>query len=195
VIFSDESKFNVSNSDGRVRVYRNKGERFLDKCVQKRNKWGGGGVHVWAGITRFNKTELVVLERNVSGRSYVEDVLQPVLLPFVRRLFPQRRCIFQQDNAPAHTSRRATEFLRQNNIDVLDWPSLSPDMSPIEHVWDELSRRIRLRHPQPRNVNELRQALLDEWTNIPLERISTIVLSMRRRCRACMDAEGSYTRY
>ena len=70
---------------------------------------------------------------------------------------------------------------------MLDWPSLSPHMSPIEHAWDELARRISARHQLPRNVNELTNALVNEWNNIP-QQVANLVLSTRRRCPACIAA-------
>ena len=58
VLFTNESKFNVQNCNGPTRGYRQRGQRFSENCVQKRNCGGGGSVHVWAGITQFNKTLL-----------------------------------------------------------------------------------------------------------------------------------------
>ena len=54
--------------------------------------------------------------------------------------------MYQHDNAPAHTAPLTVNFLAANRVQVLDWPPLSPDMSPIEHLWDELGRRVRARH-------------------------------------------------
>ena len=76
---------------------------------------------------------------------------------------------------------------------MLDWPPLSPEMSPNEHLWDELDRRVRARRQPLRNVNELTNALINEWNNIPQQVIANLVLSMRRRCTACIAANGSYT--
>ena len=91
--------------------------------------------------------------------------------------------------------RLTVNFLAANRVQVLDWPPLSPDMSPIEHLWDELDRRVRARRQPLRNVNELTNALINEWNNIPQQVIANLVLSMRRRCTACIAANGSYTRY
>ena len=71
-------------------------------------------------------------------------------------------------------ARICNQFLAQNNINVLPWPALSPDLSPIEHLWDELDKRVR-RHPQqPESVDQLRTALLEEWNNIPQARIQRL---------------------
>ena len=152
VLFSEESKFNVSRADGRHRVYRRNGERYTDQCVMPRDRWGGGGsVHVWGGISKFHKTRLVVFDRNINANTYILNVLQPVVVPFMRQHF-RGRGQFQQDNAPAHNVRLTTNFLQRNNINVMNWPAKSPDMSPIENLWDELGRRVYQRRPPPATV-------------------------------------------
>ena len=73
--------------------------------------------------------------------------------------------------------------------------SKSPALNPIEHLWDNLDRRVRRRLNPPNNVNVLRAALLEEWNNIPQGDINKLVLSMRRRCQAVSIAHGGHTRY
>lgn len=75
--------------------------------------------------------------------------------------------MLQQDNALPHTARATTQFLTANNVNVMEWPSMSPDLSPIEHIWDELDRRVRARLNQPANLAQLQAALLQEWNNPP----------------------------
>ena len=98
------------------------------------------------------------------------------------------------DYARPHITRLCTKYLQTNNIDVLDWLSLSPDLSPIEHLWDELGHRVYLRDPPPINVNELRNTLLQEWQRIPQGTIRTLIRSMRR-CNEVVQARGGHTRY
>ena len=195
MLFTDESKFNVDNSDGRARVYRERSQRFAEDNILKCYRGGGGSVHVWGGITQFNKTVIVILNGNVNARRYIDNVLRPVAVPFMRQNNRRGNFIYQHDNAPAHRARLTANFLAANTVQVLDWPPYSPDMSPIEHVWDELTRRIHARPQVPRNVNQLRNALIHEWNNMPQQFVANLVLSMRRRCTACIAANGSYTRY
>lgn len=193
VLFSDESRFCLFKSDGRVRVYRRRGERTAACCIQEVVPYGGGSVMVWGGILGEEKTPLVIVNGNLTAQRYVDDILHPVVCPFLRQ--QAQGVIFQQDNARPHTARVTQNFLANNNIDVLPWPACSPDMSPIEHLWDALDRRIRQRRPPPANRQQLAQALQDEWQRIPRNDVRRLILSMRRRVNACIVARGGHTRY
>lgn len=85
VLVTDESKLNVQNCDGCTSVYCQRGQRFSENCFQKHNH-GGGSVQVWAGITQFNKTDLVILNGNVNARRYIDNVLRPVALRFYDKI-------------------------------------------------------------------------------------------------------------
>ena len=103
---------------------------------------------VWGDISVRSRTELLVLNGTLTGQRYINEVLQPVVLPFVQ----QHHVVLQDDNARPHRARIVQQFLQQNNVDHLDWPTRSPDLSPIEHVWDILGQRVRQRvHDQERS--------------------------------------------
>ena len=149
-------------SDGRIKVYRRRNERYADCCVLRRDRFGGGGsVMVWAGTNYGYRTQLVVIDGNLNAQKYRDRVLAPHIV-----LLLQNHgviSVFQQDNARPHVARDNIQFLRNNNIDFIDdWPSKSPDLNPIEHLWDNLDTRVRQRQNLPGNVNELRDALLVE---------------------------------
>ena len=103
--------------------------------------------------------------------------------------------IFQQDNDPKHTSRIASEFLAKKKIKKLPWPPSSPDMSIIEHVWDQIDRRVRARDHLPTNKDQLWEALQEEWMNFPMENLRTLYESMPRRIEALIKAKGQATKY
>lgn len=191
VLFTDESRYLLYRSDRRQRVYRRPGERFEDSCVVERDRYGGGGVMVWAGICHGHKTPLIFIDGNLNAVRYRDNVLAPVVLPFVER----HNVVFQQDNARPHVARISMDFLATNNVNVLPWPAYSPDLSPIEHLWDVLDRKVRTRDPPPRTLPELRQALAAEWNNIPLATVNRLINSMHRRIRAAIAARGGHTRY
>jgi len=185
----------LSRADGRQRVWRRQGKRYAEACVLQYNPWGGGSIHVWGGITCNNKTRLVVFDRNVNAQVYVNQVLADVVVPFMQNNFPHGDGTLQQDGARPHPARVTQQFLAQHNINVLEWAAMSPDMSPIEHLWDELKRHVYARAKPPTNVNQLREAVIEEWENIPQQLISNLVRSIRRRCISLINANGGFTQY
>ena len=193
VMFSDESRFSLQRSDRRQRVYRRLGERYSNACVREvdRNGGRGGSVMVWGGISHGVKTPLVVIQGNITAVRYRDQVLMPHVLPLVNA----HNLTFQHDNARPHVARVCRDFLNQNNVQVLDWFPYSPDLNPIEHLWDALDRRVRKRVNVPNNVAQLQLALIQEWNNIPQRTIDNLVGSMVGRVRAATAARGGHTRY
>jgi len=182
ILFTDESRFVLSRDDGSVRLYRRRNERYADCCVQQRDWFGGGGsVMVWGSIAYGYRTLLVIIDGKLNAQTYMEDILGPHVVPLLQT--HNVITMLQQDNATSHVA--GVNLEKNHNIDFIDdWPSKSPDLNPIEHLWDNLDRRVRRRPNPPNNVNKLRAALLEEWNNIPQADINKLVLSMRRRCQA-----------
>lgn len=194
VVFTDESRFSLFRSDGRVRVWRETGQAFLPECVQARESHAVS-VHVWAGITLNGKTELVILEQNVNGQTYGQ-LLEQHFVPFANATFGGlQNCILQDDNAPPHRAAAVQERKDQLGIRTLRWPSRSPDMNPIEHAWDLMKRSIQRSENPPQNAAELRQAVSAAWQRLPQQIINRLVLSMPRRVTSLLHAQGAYTRY
>ena len=99
------------------------------------------------------------------------------------------------DNARPHRARVVADVMQHEAITTIPWPACSPDLNPIEHLWDILGRRIRRREPPVQNVVELEAALHQEWQQIPQHTIQRLILGIPRRVRAVINAHGSYTRY
>ncbi|GFX63349.1 DDE_3 domain-containing protein [Trichonephila clavipes] len=88
----------------------------------------------------------------LTDQRYVDDILRPHVGPFLNGL---PGAIFQQDNARLHTARVTQDFLR--HFQTLLWPARSPDLSPVEHVWDQLERQM----PSCHSVHDLELAVQD----------------------------------
>ena len=73
----------LSKPDGRECVWRRRGERYAECCVRQYNHWGGASVMVWAGISFNHKSPLVVINGNITVRRHIDDVLDPVMVPFL----------------------------------------------------------------------------------------------------------------
>ncbi|GFV62508.1 DDE_3 domain-containing protein [Trichonephila clavipes] len=97
------------------------------------------------------------------GQSYVDDILRRHVGPFLNDL---PGAIFQQDNAPPDTARVAQYFLR--HFQTLPWLARSPDLSPVDHVWDQLKRQM----PSCHSAQDLELAVQDLWAHLPQDIIS-----------------------
>jgi len=193
VVFSDESRFTLRFADGRMRVWRRRRERYAQCCVQEVDRFGGGSVMVWGAFCGIARSRLLIIQGNLTAAGYRDQVLAPELIPFMAAHGPHLQ--FQHDNARPHTAILTRNFLQNAGINVLDWPSRSPDLNPIEHIWDALGRRLRTLRHQPQNLQALGAALQEQWRRLPNNVFTRIRQSMRRRCLAVVNAQGGHTRY
>ncbi len=150
-----------------------------------------GQAYVMEQRCNEQRTQVHFIDGIFNAPRYRDEILRPIVVPFIH----DHRLMLQHDNARPHVARICTQFLEAEKIPVLAWPAYSPDMSPIEHVWDTLDRRIRQRIPVPANIQQLHTAIEEEWTNIPQATINNLINSMQRRCVALREANGGHTRY
>ena len=146
----------------------------------------------YGGSISFNsRTQLIIVNGDLTGQRYRDEILAPVVVPYFN--VNRNVTIFQQYNARCHTACVSVDYLQQQNIDLLPWPARSPDLSPIEHLWYALDRRVR--QCQPQTLCDMRNFLVEEWNRIPQQQMRALTNSMRRRCLAVRDANGGYTNY
>jgi hypothetical protein len=143
-------------------VYRRQNERFAANCIQEADRFGGGSVMMWGGISDTRRTELVHVSRTLMAQRCCDEIKHRVV-PTMQNSDQ----LFQHDNTRPHTARVTTAYLHNNNIPILPWPFKSLDLNPIEHLWDELDSRVRERQPAPQSLQQLLVALPAEWANIP----------------------------
>ncbi|UYV76224.1 hypothetical protein LAZ67_13003088 [Cordylochernes scorpioides] len=151
VVFSDESRFCLSSDSRRVRVWRRRGERSNPAAIVERLTVRQRGIMVWGAIAYDSRSPLLRIQGTMTAQRYVDDVLRPVTLPYLQGV---PNALYQQDNARPHTARISQQALQ--DVQMLPWPPYSPDLSPIEHVWDIIGRRLHA-FPQPRSEDELWQ--------------------------------------
>ena len=148
VLFTDESRFQLYRSDGRLRVWHRVSERFADINVVNRVPHGGGGVMVWAGISYGQQTQLHFIDGNLNAQRYCHEILRPIVVPFIHL----HHLMFQHDNGQPHVPRICTQFLEAEHVPVFPWTLYSPDVSPLEHVWDALDRCVPHHVPVSTNI-------------------------------------------
>ncbi|UYV68209.1 HMX3 [Cordylochernes scorpioides] len=178
VVFSDESRFCLSSDSRRVRVWRRRGERSNPAAFVERPTVRQRGIMVWGAIAYDSRSPLLRIQGIMTAQRYVDDVLRPVTLPYLQGV---PNALYQQDNARPHTARISQQALQ--DVQMLPWPPYSPDLSPIEHVWDIIGRRLHAL-PQPRSEDELWQMVEREWRAIPQDAIRTLIDSLPRRVAA-----------
>ncbi|ORD99769.1 TCB2 [Hepatospora eriocheir] len=93
--------------------------------------------------------------------SYYTKILNRNLFKSVDELSISGNYIFQQDNDPKYKAALTNEFFDKNNIELLNWPSQSLDMNPIENLWHYL--KIQVHKRKPKNLKELEEFVVDEW--------------------------------
>ena len=193
VVWSDESKFMLFRSDGREWCWVRKGTRPCLRPTKPTVKFGGGHVMVWGCFSAKGVGNLTMVS-GVMDAEYYKDILEDNLLESIDELHGENPCVFQQDNDRKHTSRTVQAWLEENNIPTMTWPSQSPDRNPIEHLWDELERRIHKRTP-PNTKEELWEIIQQEWLQIPSSVTQNLVNSMPKRVREVLEAGGWNTTY
>ncbi|UYV83619.1 hypothetical protein LAZ67_23001680, partial [Cordylochernes scorpioides] len=184
VVFSDESRFCLSSDSRRVRVWRRRGERSNLAAIVERPTVRQRGIMVWGAIAYDSRSPLLRIQGTMTAQRYVDDVLLPVTLPYLQGV---PNALYQQDNARPHTARISQQALQ--DVQMLPWPPYSPDLSPIEHVWDIIGRRLHAL-PQPRSEDELWQMVERKWRAIPQDAIRTLIDSLPRRVAACIAVRG-----
>lgn len=192
VIFADESKFNIFGSDGRVMVWRKPGTELNPKHLRATVKHGGGSVMVWGCMSAAGTGNLVFIDGIMTKFVYL-NILRRNLRSSARKLGIIDTFSYYQDNDPKHKSNLVQSWLLGNCPNLMETPAQSPDCNPIEHLWEELDRRIRKR--QISNEEDLKKALQEEWQNIPSETTKKLVESMPKRLEAVINNKGYPTKY
>ena len=99
----------------------------------------------------------------------------------------------QMDNDPKHTSKVVAKWLKDNKVKILEWPSQSPDLNPIENLWAELKKRVRARRPT--NLTQLHQLCQEEWAKIHPTYCGKLVEGYPKRLTKVKQFKGNATKY
>jgi transposase len=150
---------------------------------------------VWGCISHDCKLDLVTIQGNLTGDQYIRDVIQPVVVPHFDNHSLATKPLYMYDNTRPHRSKAVTTYLQREAMTYVPWLAMSPDLNPIEHIWDMLGRRILAREPPVQNIRQLEAALHREWQQLSQQDIRRLTGGMRRRVEAVIQARGGYTRY
>lgn len=193
MLFSDEAHFEVQGQRSRF-VRRSVGEpirsQHVEQCIKHPDKQMFWGCFSYSSIG-----PLAAVNGMMCSNQYI-NVLRQQALPELRKRFPHKNGIFQQDLAPCHTSKKVRQFFDSKKITVLQWPGNSPDLNPIENLWAIVKAHLRRRDCATRS--SLLAAIGEVWSeNNPelSEMCVKLVDSMPRRVQKCLRARGGHTGY
>lgn len=149
--------------------------------------WGCMG---WNGVG-----QLAEVEGRMDADQYV-SILEDYLLPSMEDFgISTQELIFQQDNDPKHTSKKAKKWMEDNDITLLDWPPQSPDLNPVEHLWNHIKQELCKYPTHAKGVWEIWERVEEVWNQIPPEVCQNLIESEPRRLQAVIKAKGGHTKY
>ncbi|CEJ05432.1 hypothetical protein RMCBS344292_19373 [Rhizopus microsporus] len=176
------------------------GEPLQTQHVRETVKHGGGCIMVWSCITWYGPGYIVDVGHNMDKFVYLsvlQDDLVKTMAEYIEKNPQDRmdfsRFVFMQDNDPKHKSKIVSEWLEKQSFRVMEWPSQSPDLNPIENMWGLLKRRLFKRYDRPpAGMNELWERVSAVWYAITAEECQNYIRTMNRRCQAIIDANGGH---
>jgi inhibitor of nuclear factor kappa-B kinase subunit alpha len=198
IIFSDEKMFNVEMSWNAQnnRIYATQRSDIPISAQIRQRTSHPASVMVWAGVSMNGKTDLVFVDKGIKIKSqnYIDDILEPHLIPCGEQLFGNGRWCFQQDSAPAHSAKVTQLWCSTNLPDFIatsDWPASSPDLNPLDYfVWSKLQQMVCCKNYA--SITALKAALQRGWANLPQEEVCAAIQSWKKRLRLCVKNRGGH---
>uniref|UniRef100_A0A8C5PZP6 Tc1-like transposase DDE domain-containing protein n=1 Tax=Leptobrachium leishanense TaxID=445787 RepID=A0A8C5PZP6_9ANUR len=172
VLWTDETKLELFGPMDQRYVWRRKNKAYEEKNTLPTVKHGGGSIMLWGCFASAGTGKLQRVQGTMNSLQY-QEILDDNVMQSVTNLRLGRRWPFQQDNDPKHTSKSTRAWLQIKGWNILEWPSQSPDLNPIENLWWDLKKAVAVR--KPKNVTELEAFAHDEWAKIPVDRCKTLV--------------------
>lgn len=195
VIFSDETKINRFNSDGREWFWCRDEESLKPQNVQQTLKHGGGNVKVWGCMTASGVGGMCHIEDILDSKLYLEILQGELANTIIDYQLDESKITFQHDNDPKHTAKIVKEYLSNQQFDVMTWPAQSPDLNPIEHLWWHVKKELNKYEKPASGMKELWDRVQDVWDKIDKETCLNLIDSMPRRIQAVIQAKGYWTKY
>lgn len=199
IVFTDEKLFTVAapSNTQNDRFYVTEGTRkkdvHSDRLLRMRPTFSKS-LMVSVGVSGLGCTRIHFVEPGVkiNGAYYRDVLLMQDLLPDIRQL--SEFYVFQQDGAPAHRARETVQLLQDETPDFIPpslWPPNSPDLNPVDYkIWGILQERVY--KAKVRNVDELRERIIEEWDRLDQRIVDAAVKQWRKRLTACVKAKGGH---
>jgi hypothetical protein len=200
VIWSDESKINRICSDGLQWVWDDAPGPITQRSVRGTVKFGGGSVVVWSCMSWNGPGYIAKVDETMDSQLYIRILQEDLQMSIDEWDLAQEDLIFQHDNDPKHTAKITKAYLKsvgltEDDGTLLYWPAQSPDLNPIEHMWNYLKIQLGKYPTRPTCCEELWKRIAAEWYKIPVQFCRRLIRSMPDRLAAVYRAHGKQTKY
>ncbi|GBM49941.1 Transposable element Tc3 transposase [Araneus ventricosus] len=148
---------------------------------------------VWAAFGFKGQVGLAFFNGRQNSPKYIET-LETHPMPLAENI-GGRNWEYQHDNAPIHTSNATKNYLNMNNVTVLEWPPMSPDLNPVENVWGIMSRKVYENGGQLYSVNALKTAIESAWYNLEPKILQTLIMTMEKSAYDAILKNGRRLNY
>jgi len=190
VIWSDECTFKLYPFQQK-RYWKKSSKEYSIPITNPTKKYGGGSVMVWACFSYSGVGNLVFIDQKVNSLTY-QQILVENLKESAKMMLLQD-FIFQQDNAPAHSSKLIKKIFEENKIKLLPWPAQSPDLNPIENLWAILGSKLSGKKIY--STENLKSEIMNVWSNIDINILKNLAKSMPNRLRMVISNNGKNDKY
>ena len=194
VLWSDESGRHLGVLSKKPRVWRRPDERLAYNMIHPTHTANCSYVGYWGAISGQGVGPLFIIPHTTHmNTASFKSVMEEVMIPYYNSL--SGHYIFQQDGATYHTARSVLSFLEDQGVEVMKWPSQSPDLNPIEHIWKMLNEMIDKRMKDTHSYQELERVVQEEWRKLDVKKILNCIDSMPSRCKSVIKNKGQYSGY
>jgi len=192
VIWTDETRVASHPNNRRISVWTNKKEA----PIQVKMHSGGNSVMFWGCFSKHGTGPLVSIQGSMNQTEYI-SILKEEFIPEFKKA---KRAIsghwrLMHDNAPCHTARAVKAFLREQRVKVIEWPPFSPDLNPIENIWQWMKQKLETEFPICNSDEEIEARIFEIWQTTTPEMCSAYFSNYYKRLLLVIAANGGYTKY
>ncbi|KAL1916315.1 uncharacterized protein VTP21DRAFT_5932 [Calcarisporiella thermophila] len=195
VIFSEECQIRIFGNERREWFWKKRNEPLQERHIQPTIKHSGGSIMMWGYTTSYGIGRAYRIIENLNAEIYSRILDQEMIATLQLYNLSKQEIVFQHDNDPKHKAKLIDRLFENNQIQVLHWPSQSPDLNPIENLWAEIKGHLRSRFPKITSQDDLWEKVNIVWESLTQEDCLKLIRTMTERIQADIKAKGGYTRW
>ena len=166
-MLSDEKKLNLDGPDG-FKFYWH--DLWEEPKIFSKRQFGDGSVMIWAGVSSNGCWDIAFISTRENFKNFIQTLERSMVPQFYK--FCELNGVFQQDNVVIHSSKLTKTWFSEKRINLMAWPSRTPDLNLIKNIRADLARRLYENRRQFNPINDFKNAICECWSSIEPERNS-----------------------